>query len=243
MDPCWAALVLLASPSLVRQVPAQYADIPLACYLTGAMVFALMDRPALAGLFAGFAVWTKDEGLLFLIVFLVALAVFKRRVVFRAALAAAPVFLLLLFFKTVLTTFSAPQLSAGAAGGAGHIIDVARYGVIAAAFGRELINMSAGWYHPVLPLIMLAIVLRFDVQSRRNLAFCGAVVAALLAGVFGVYVLTTNDLSWMLQTSLSRILTQIWPLVVLAVFAGFRRPEIQVIEAVVPAKTRKKAKR
>jgi hypothetical protein len=242
-----AALVLLASPSLVREVPAQYADIPLACYLAGAMVFALMDRPVLAGLFAGFAAWTKDEGLLFLIVFLAAMAVFKKRAVFQTAAASAPLVALVLFFKTVLTTFIAPQISAGAAGGAGRIAgrigDLARYGAIASAFGRELINMGAGWYHPIIPLVVLAIALRFDSQRRRDVAFCGAVAGVLLAGAFGVYLLTTNDLSWMLETSLGRILTQVWPLFVLAAFVGFRRPEIETIEAAVPPKTRKKAKR
>jgi hypothetical protein len=238
-----AALVLLASPSLVREVPAQYADIPLACYLAGAIVFALLDRPIVAGLFAGFASWTKDEGLLFLIVFLAAMAVFRKRAVLPAAAAAAPTVALLLFFKTVLTAFSAPQLSAGATGGAERVIDVTRYGTIAAAFGRELINMRAGWFHPVMPLVALAITLRFDSACRRNVAFCGAVAAALLAGVFGVYVLTTNDLSWMLETSLSRILMQVWPVVVLAAFLGLRKPEMERIQATVPPKTRRKAKR
>ncbi len=56
-----AALVLACTPALLREVPAQYADVPVACYMAGALVFVLLDRPWMAGALAGFAAWTKDE--------------------------------------------------------------------------------------------------------------------------------------------------------------------------------------
>jgi len=60
-----AGLALASSGALLHEVPSQYADIPLATYLAGALIFILVDRPAFAGVLAGFAVWTKDEGALF----------------------------------------------------------------------------------------------------------------------------------------------------------------------------------
>ncbi len=64
-----AGLVLLGSPMFLNEVIAEYADVPLACYFAGATLFVVLDRPILAGLLAGFAAWTKDEGLLYLAVF------------------------------------------------------------------------------------------------------------------------------------------------------------------------------
>src|SRR5579862_647005 len=48
-------LSLVATPTLVHVVPDQYADIPLACYFTGAVLLAFLERPVLAGLLAGLA--------------------------------------------------------------------------------------------------------------------------------------------------------------------------------------------
>ena len=59
-------LILASTPALVHETTAQYADVPVACYFLGAVLFTAIGQPVLAGLFAGFAAWTKDEGLLFL---------------------------------------------------------------------------------------------------------------------------------------------------------------------------------
>src|SRR5437899_5932982 len=64
-----AGLALLGAPAVLREAASQYADVPMACYMAAAMTLALLDRPLLAGLFAGLGAWTKDEGVLFLGVF------------------------------------------------------------------------------------------------------------------------------------------------------------------------------
>jgi hypothetical protein len=222
-----AALVLAATPSLLHEVPAQYADVPLACYFAGALVFALLDRPMLAGVFAGFAAWTKDEGLLLLIVVLAAVAVFRRRAILPAIAGALPVAALVAFFKLLLAGGGAPQLSTNPAAAGHQLIDVARVGTVAAAFVREFVAMGAGWYHPILPFVILAFILGFDRQ--RDTAFCGVIATALLLCFFGVYMVTANDLTWILQTSLNRIMLQVWPALLLAGFLSLRAPEAAAI--------------
>jgi len=76
-----------------------------------------------------------------------------------------------------------------------------------------------------LPALALAIALRFDVQRRRDALFCSTVALLLFLGYFAVYIITPNDLTWQLQTSLSRLYVQIWPIFLLAVFAAMRTPE------------------
>lgn len=240
-------LGLLGTPTVLHEVPSQYADIPLACYLAGSLVLMFLDRPVLAGISASMAAWTKDEGLMFLAVFFAATMVYKRHHAVRLVAGAVPVGLLLLVFKTVLAR-GAPSLLASS----GHALltkigDLSRYGKIIAAFGGEFSAMASGWYHPILPVIALAVLLRFDRAYRRDLLFCGGVCISLLLGDFAVYVITPYDLVWHLQTSLGRLFVQLWPCLLLAVFVGLRAPESMAVgspQAVAPkpAKIRHKAK-
>jgi hypothetical protein len=227
----------------LREVPAQYADVPLACYLAGAIVLALLDRGILAGIFAGFAAWTKDEGLLFLVLFLPAIAIFRPRALRVSISGALLPAALVGCFKALLVRGSSSLLAMSLPGALHRIFDPARYGTVLAAFGREFLNMGAGWYHPILPLLALAIALGFDRQRRKDVLFCSAILAGLLLGDFGVFLVTVNDPSWQLQTSLNRILVQMWPALVLAAFVGLRAPDISAVpQPARSAKTRRKAK-
>lgn len=238
-----AALTLASTPALLHQVPNQYADIPLASYMAGAIVFALMDRPVLAGIFAGCAQWTKDEGLLFLVVFLAVTAVWKHRAALAILAGAVPAVVLEIVFKTWLARGNTSLLATSIPAAVKHLADAGRYGATIAAFGREFANLGAGWYHPALPPVALAIALRFDRERRREAAYCGALAALLLLGYFGVYIITNNDLTWQLQTSLNRVLVQVWPALVLAAFVSLRRPVTALaVEAPPPAKVRRKVR-
>ena len=220
-----AALILASTPSLVHEVPAQYADVPLACYFAGAVVLALLDQPMAAGIFAAFAAWTKDEGALFLLLFAAAILIFRRHLFRRAAAGALPVFLLLLVFKEGLASGTSTSLMATSLPGlATRLADAHRYTTILAAFGREVVNMGVGWYHPILPLAVAAIGLRFDRARSGDALFAAAIPLGLLAGYFGIYSMTANDLNWQLQTSLSRLLIQVWPVVLVACFAFLNAP-------------------
>jgi hypothetical protein len=100
-----SGLVLVGAPFFLREAPSQYADVPLACFMAGALLLLLLARPALAGAFAGLAAWTKDEGLLFLAVFIVAAALFRRGWL-RAAAGAIPAAALVLVFKLAIASGS-----------------------------------------------------------------------------------------------------------------------------------------
>ena len=111
-------LILLATAYFIRHGAAQYADVPLGFYILATIALLNLQDEAsdtaysfvgLAGLTAGFAAWTKNEGLLFLVCLilarsLVAILRKSRRTGFaREAraflLALAPVLLILLYFK------------------------------------------------------------------------------------------------------------------------------------------------
>jgi hypothetical protein len=233
---------LAATPTLVHMVPDQYADIPLACYFTGALILAFLERPVLAGLMAGLAAWTKDEGLLFVAVFLAAATIFRRQQVLRLLAGAALGGAVAVFFKTILARGDASLLSGSLPLLGQHLSDPGRYRQVLVAMGAEFTNMASGWYHPILPAVALAIALRFDIQRRRDLLFCSTVALLLCLGYFVVYIITPNDLTWQLQTSLSRLYVQLWPILLLAIWTVLRAPESTAIVAVQTHKARNKVK-
>jgi hypothetical protein len=71
-----AGLILMTSSSFLMRPMAQYADVPLSFYYLATLVLVLLSATlegifhktflaAMAGAFASFAAWTKNEGLIF----------------------------------------------------------------------------------------------------------------------------------------------------------------------------------
>lgn len=236
-----AGLCLTGVPTLLHEVPSQYADIPLACFLAGAVLAALLDRPALAGALAGCAAWTKDEGILFVLVLAAAMALVKRPRLARFCVGAAPAAALVLVFKLAMAR--APHtLMSGVPGGLAHrLVDLSRYRTAAWAMLREIFTWNVGWYHPLLPVAILLIALRTHRRGLRDALFSAGVGLAVLLGYFGIYVVTPNDLQWQLQTSLTRLFIQVWPIGLIAAFLAMRMP--QPVPAAAPAPVNPKPRR
>ena len=134
-------------------------------------------------------------------------------------------------------------MSSSAPGLLHRLADAGRYWQVTGAFAGAFLGMMVDWYHPVLPVLILAVALRFDRRYQRDALFTGGICVLMLLGYFGIYIITSNDLTWQLQTSLNRLFVQIWPSLLLAAFAGLRAPEsMAILEAAAPAKARRKAK-
>jgi hypothetical protein len=237
------ALALLGSPLLLAEVPAQYADVPLAFYFLAAAVFWMLDQPVLSGLFASLAAWTKDEGLLFLAAFALCAVLLNRPRVIRWAMGAAPVAALVLFFKAVLARSSGSLLSSSSHGMAAKITTLSRYSQIAAAFASGFWNLHVDWYHPLLPLLALAVFLKFDPQWKRSVRLPAALSVIMLAGYFGIFVITSADLTWHLNTALNRLIVQVWPLLLLSAFVCLRTPESTLVTIEPKQKAHQKRKK
>ena len=215
-----AGLLLVGTPFFVTFSTNEHADLPLAAYLLATMGLLALGRPAaLAGLCAGFAAWTKNEGLLFVLVVTVWLAwqartekswTGFRRFVIAAAIGLAPV----AYFKLALApsndlvaTPLAPRLLAA--------MDAGRHATIFAALWRDLRGFGEWTWLPY-----VAMALPFGAwRARRRLVGpergVPLVLGAMFVGYYGVYLLTPQDLAWHLETSLVRLLLQLWPLALL----------------------------
>lgn len=237
-----AAIVLLVTGRFVQQGLSQYADVPLAFFILAVLaIFAIHDdrkatAPAplvLAGLLAGMAAWTKNEGILFVVAVLVArVAVVAQArgvrvlagelVAFGAGL--VPVLALLVYFKLVVAPandlISLEQMSALF----DRLFDVSRHGRVAAASARGIV-LFGGVAWLVLAGFLLLLSRRRGPGAGKVWQFPAAVLLLMLVGYYLIYVVTPHDIDWHLMTSLNRILMHLWPALLLLMFSVCGTPD------------------
>lgn len=215
-----AGAAVAALPALHAWAARFYADAPLACLLLAGVVLlsAQLERrddepslAALAGLLAGLAAWTKNEGQLFLVAVAVALVVARqpvRSLLRFASGAAAPVVAVLLLKRL------APMndLLAGRGGSSSPWLDGARHAEVWSAWARVLAD-GAAWGGTGL-VVLLGVVawgLARPRPARRTWLPAVALFAVMLAGEYVVYLGTPNDLAWQLRFSADRLFLQLAP--------------------------------
>jgi len=223
-----AMVALLAAPRFAVNVASQRADIPLAAFMLGAAATLLLyDRTRrdallwLAGVQLGCAAWTKNEGLLFVLVLLLAWGATSGRDslarVWRIAGGALPFLLVLGLHK--LTCGGATDLIRDQQGFPwDRLADPTRYTRIAVAVFREgapYASVAAGiaWFLGVRRL------------ASHPARFVLLASVLMLAGYLAVYLTTPRDLAWHLGSSLDRLLIQLWPLALLGLGAASAPPE------------------
>lgn len=233
------ATALLGTPYFVWLSASQYADVPLAFfYLATAALLTLCLRSghasfaALAGFAASLAAMTKNEGMLFFLVagFVCCVVAISRgltaealKIVAGFALAALPVMLLVMYFKTRI----APEtylLSGPDSGSAlSKVFNLERYAEIFRAFDyqRTLLGLRGWGLFPIVLPIFLLIARGRGVQRRWESFPAFAIVALMFAGYVSVYLLTPYDLAWHLSTSLGRLLFHLWPMTIFALVLAF----------------------
>jgi hypothetical protein len=241
-----AGALLLGTPFFIFQAAGQLADIPVSFYMLSALLCldAAAETPlnrhglaGLAGLCAGGAAWTKDEGLavcLFLTLLCAAYA-WRRRGP-RAALiesgafvvAALPFAATTLYLKFGLAPLGRLFLGQTPATVAGALIQPARYLQVIRAFFNGAWNFG-DWFIPVGAILVGYLVLMgASPREGKRAAFTLAIllVGLMLAGYFFIYLVTPADLIWQLATSLDRLLLQLWPSLLLAYFLVVRQPAL-----------------
>ena len=240
-----AALLLLGTPFLIRHGASQYADVPMAFFLLATVVLfclndALGDKShkliVLAGAAAGFSAWTKNEGWIFLVSIIAArfitfLLSRDLRAYFREILSFSAGLMLpliaILVFKTKLSPANDLLSGQGFQPTLERLSSLSRYVVVAKAFFNEALGFGGWWLGPAFLLALYPLVLGIRVQDRnkKGVLTSFSVICIMLVGYFFIYVTTPEDLAWHLNTSLNRLLLQVWPLFVLTYFLVIKGPE------------------
>jgi hypothetical protein len=247
-----AGAALIATPGFVANGASQQADVPLAMFMVGVVaVWVVRDAlPAdaatttttttsisrvaprlavLAGGLAGLAAWTKNEGLLFAVVAIAARTLFVARArglrpaaaeIGCFALGAAPAAVAIAYLKLRLAPPN-DLVHAGRLSGALPLLsDPSRYAALPPLLAIRLAPFAV----PLAVLVVATVLLGWNRRPRASAAIrAGAAVFAAMAVAYVlVYVTTPHDLRVHVLTSADRLGYQLWPLVLLLVFAHLR---------------------
>lgn len=236
-------IILWGTPVLVNEGAREMADLPLAYFIlaTFVLIYLFIQHKdsgllVLAGLTAGMAAWTKNEGSLFVVATSIALAfIFLRRktwhpLLWYAAGLAFPL-IIVLYFKLFLAPPS-DVLSNGLTRSIQQILEMSRYLEITQFFGNEFLtfgNWSIPWLTiGIIPILLVYILLFRESIAREQLI---VVVAGLIIlviqelGNYAIYLITPYDLTWHLEFSIERIFLQVFPLLTFLALCTCRIPE------------------
>lgn len=239
-----AGVVLLGNVFLIQHASSQYADVPLMFFYAAAVsLMVLHDEVAddkgtgalaLAGLAAGLAAWTKNEGLLFLAVLMVAhfaivarasgLRVYSRQLLTLAA-GVVPVLLIWIHFKS---TLAPPNDLVNLATGqsiVSKVTDPGRYFAIAGELLRRAPLHDGFRISMVYVMAIYGLCVGLGARRTASLAYATLTILFVFAGYLAAYLTTPYDLQWHISTSMDRLLLQVWPTFVLVFFLAVSTPE------------------
>ncbi|HTP00783.1 MAG TPA: hypothetical protein VMJ64_05360 [Anaerolineales bacterium] len=248
-----ASLVLMGTPFFFSLGAYQIADIPLSYFILSTIVLLALygiqgerTHLALAGLAAGLAAWTKNEGDFFILAVLAGCTVYGllQRQVWRtlgtlAAGMAAPI-VMVLYYKATLAPPNDLFVGFNLGEALRKLVSLQRYEIIFAAIGKALLNFGNWRVSIVIVLAIFSIVvgMRMERPQRRVAAVCTIVLALQLLGYIFIYAITPVPLEYHLQYSLDRLLFQLFPAALVLVFWSLATPE-DIIPNHLPSKPQK----
>lgn len=222
-------LTLLGTPNYVDASASQYADVPvgfffLACLALIALHFERgSDPPSLrmlsaAGFFAGCAGWTKNEGVLFIVAAAIALSLpvllerreTVRRLAFFGAGLAVPL-LVIITFK--LTNHVQNYVVAYEPGKIQKAFMLDRHVMILKYLARFALLFGNWAWSPYIPVIAFILLIGVNRPVFRSYAWRTIVSIIFLVslGYYFVYLTTPLSLQYHIETSMHRLMLQLWP--------------------------------
>lgn len=240
-----AGIVLLSTPFFILHGTSLYADVPLGFFFLATMVCLELDArhgdgtsrfAVLAGLAAGLAMWTKNEGTLFTLSVVAGILVtgrsgdgvhWQRRL--RAfGLGLLPVLLIVTGFKLIFAPGNDLISTLSLEHTFGRLTDPERYLLVLREYGRHIAMFGANKFGSGV-LVLLAYLLLVGVRrssgDRTSIRTGSLALILLLAGHFAVFVSMAHELARLLNSSLDRLLLQLWPSALFLFFLGVRTPE------------------
>ncbi|HEY5984257.1 MAG TPA: glycosyltransferase family 39 protein [Anaerolineales bacterium] len=244
--------LLWGVPVFVNEGARQMADVPLAFFIlaTGVLFFLYATNRqrgllVLAGIAVGLGAWTKNEGTV-LVVGAVAsvLLAFVRRDSWTALLTFAAGLAVPLAVVIYFKLFLAPSgdILLGASGGlAAKLADVSRHTLIIQYLWNEFTAFGSwgiwGISIGILPILAVYyLVFRSSIAQNVRAAYLAglAMLGIQVVGYYAAYLVSPYDLAWHLSYSSTRIVAQVFPLILFLTLAASREAE-QVLTRVPSA--------
>jgi hypothetical protein len=232
-------LILLGGvPFYLYEGGRQTADLPLAFFFLATVVFIFsyyeekrLSMLIFAGFTAALAAWTKNEGLLFLLIAGAVIAINELRlrsfrgILYFVAGSVLPL-CVALYFKVALAPAS-EFLSGGLTKILQDIADPARHGIILAYF-KNIFLFSNGWYRVGILPILCVYFLVFHSRAKENpqAVFIGFAIFTLqIIGYYAFYLISPYELDWHLSSSIDRLFFHVYPTILFVTLAASQTPE------------------
>jgi hypothetical protein len=235
-----AALVVVITPDIASAV-GQYADPLLTLHMVAAAaaLYGYLKSRAdglmiLAGLLAGYAAWVKNEGLLFVVVFVIVcmLAAWKKVIAWRAmkylGIGLLIPLITVVLFKIVVA--SQNDVLAGNVSLYQQITDYSRWIVIAKSFAVYMLRYANWPVSIFLVFLIYALLIGFDTRETPYQVLILLLVLGQVAGYALIYLITPHDLVLHIGTSIKRLIFHVFPILILWLFVALRAPIIQRAE-------------
>ena len=183
---------------------------------------------------AGLASWTKNEGILFLlVVFVVRMIVISSNKGIKAylkelamfAIGVLPILVVLFLFKLKIP--STNELTTGQSLDTvlARLTDFSRYLVIGKSFIVFFYDKLAKEWLIILPIYFLIFGKTKQNANAESLKTSVLIVVFMLCGYFFIYLITPLDLPWHLRTSIWRLFLHLWPTIIFSFFLVVSTPE------------------
>ena len=237
-----AGLVLMGSPYFLKTGVYQIADIPLGFYILATIVLlSLKERSdsqsrclILAGAMSGLASWTKNEGVLFLlVVFLVRMIVITSNRGIKACskelamftIGVLPILAVLLLFKLKIPSTTELLTGQSLDTVLARLTDFTRYLIIGKSFIVFFYDKLAKEWLIILSIYFFLLGKTKQHVNAESIKTAVLIVIFMLGGYFFIYLITPLNLAWHLKTSIWRLFLQIWPTIIFTFFLVVSTPE------------------
>ena len=237
-----AAMFICMTTQFLNVATYQYGDAPLAFFILCTVVlFSLQDHYPdlserllfLAGLTAACAAWTKNEGLLFLVLVIFirfisrirrnnGLEVLKQLLYFTLGM--SPIFLALIFFKVNFAIANDLVNQTNLMKLGDYLFDVNRYGTVLFGICKKILTFNDHIFILSIVYLVLSGIDRsaFLLKGVKSHLW---ILVLMLVGYFFSFFISPHNLEWHMGSSLRRLLVQLWPTWVFLCFYCARGPE------------------
>ncbi len=237
-----AGLVLVGSRYFLKTGAYQIADIPLGFYILATIVlFSLQERSdsksrflIMTGTMTGLAAWTKNEGILFLLVVLIVrmivissnsgiMAYLKELAMFTIGV--VPILAVLFLFKLKVPSTNELYTGQSIDMVLGRLTDFPRYLIIGKSFIVFFYDKLAKEWLIILPIYFLLLGKTKKNVNEESIKTSFLIVLFMLGGYFFIFLITPLNLPWHLRTSIWRLFLQLWPTIIFSFFLFVSTPE------------------
>ncbi len=243
---CVAALATLGGFGYSMLAAAQYADVPMSFFVAGTICSVYLGfsagstRPfAMAGLCAGLAAWTKNEGYAFCLVALTTIMAAivavrgeacKRRLLMLGSGAAAILWVVVIFKLF----FAGPgdPVMANAPTMAQRFHDQERVLYTATSFAVSAPTFLHWLVFPLFPLLAALPFVGVDLRRGNGVtAIIAAVIVCLMVPAYFIaYIASPYNLHWLVAFSVDRLFMQIWPAALMVLLLIMKPPTRSTVQ-------------